>query len=162
MSKKSKKTFKHAKANGTDLFIVILLCLTVAGALLRGTVLEYTKKITESDTARITLKLEKTDPGVEKALINGIELYEGDEYFGTLGEKKSVGKSTEYVLSDGEVVSVTLDSYVDVSADATLSGRKTSDGFLLPNGRIIRVNDKLTLNGKGVVFDAIITDIYAE
>ncbi len=164
MGKKTenKSPRRYARINGTDIFILVLVCLTVLGVVFRGVILERIRSMAVKDTVYITVRSDMLDSDVEKMIDENSALYENGVYFGTFTEKTETEPSEEYILTDGDMISLPVEGAIDMTGTVRLEGVKTDDGFLLPSGRIVRKNDKVTLSGKGFVFDAVIIDIYAE
>ncbi len=162
MSKTDKKTVKYRKINGTDVFIFALLVITLIAVLFKGAILEQMQSMAVRDTATVKIRCEQLDSGVEKMILKDCEFYEDDNYFGKLIGEKNVSGSNIYTIHEKEIIAVSIEGKVDMTCEISVSGAKTDSGFILPGGRIIRVNDTVSLNGQGFTFEAIITDIYAE
>ncbi len=162
MSKTNKKNFRYKRINGTDIFIFVLLCVTLIAVLFKGAILEQIRSSSVKDNAVVSIRCEKLDSGVEKMITDSSLLYENGKLFGEFSGEKTVIESNIYTLSEREIVAVPVEGKVDMTGNIKVSGVKTPEGFLLPDGRIIRVNDRISLTGAGFVFDAVITAIYAE
>lgn len=65
-----------------------------------------------------------------------------------------------YTMSeDGEPTGIRSEGKIDLTCTVKISGMKTDNGFILPDGRIVRVNDTVKITGRGFEFEATVTQV---
>lgn len=158
--KKSTASIKTKKTvNTADVTVILVIAFCLIGIFCRGAIVDEAKNAANRDEVVISLYAGEIDPSAEKGMTADMPLFVDGNELGVLCDGWSVRSVEQTDENDnGERVS----EKIDLKCKARLTGINTDKGFLLPCGRIIRVNDKIKIGGRGFEFEAVITEIGTE
>lgn len=158
--KKNAGIKNKTKVNTADVIIILTAVVCLVGIFCRNSVLKEAKRLTQKDSAVITLYASDIDETIENAMVSNTPVRADGGELGTLNDGWSSKAHMIYTMSeDGEPVGTQSNGKIDLTCTVKISGMKTDSGFILPDGRTVRVNDTVKITGRGFEFEATVTQV---
>lgn len=158
--KKNTGIKNKTKVNTADVIIILTAVVCLVGIFCRSSVLKEAKRLTQKDSAVITLYAADIDEAIENAMVSSTPVRADGSELGTLNDGWSSKAHMVYTMSeDGEPTGIRSEGKIDLTCTVKISGMKTDNGFILPDGRIVRVNDTVKITGRGFEFEATVTQV---
>ncbi len=160
--KKNAGIKSKTKVNTADVLMILTAVICLVGIFCRSSIVREAKRLTQKDSAVLTLYASNIDEAIEAVMVSNTPVRADGGELGTLNDGWSSKTHMTYTISEnGEPVGTEAEGKIDLTCTVKISGMKTGEGFVLPNGRIVRVNDTFKLTGRGFEFEAVITEVNA-